>query len=139
MASSHRFAAFANNPAGRSGRNLDVRLQFDLLLGREEVLLLQLPIYPTLGLEERGGDEARRDWGKCGGQTVTVTVSFSERHVQNDRETTAEAVKVHARVTLPSCFYLKLSLWGSSNDNHPLSHIWVLGWGNLRHTRTHAG
>lgn len=32
------------------------------------------------------------------------------------------------------CSYLKLSLWSSSNDNHPLSNIWALRWGNLRNT-----
>lgn len=41
-------------------------LQFHLLLCGEEVLLLQLSVYPTLGLEERGGNEARRDSGKVG-------------------------------------------------------------------------
>lgn len=29
------------------------------------------------------------------------------------------------------CFYLELSLWGSSNDNHSFSNIWVLSWGDL--------
>lgn len=34
------------------------------------------------------------------------------------------------------CFYLKLSLWGSSNDNRPHSNVWVFSWGNLTHTYT---
>lgn len=35
-------------------------------------------------------------------------------------------------------FYLKLSFWGSSNNNHPLSNIWALSWGNLTQTHTHT-
>ena len=47
----HRLAAFTDDSASCGGGNLDVRLQFDLLLRREEVLLFQLPKYPTLSLE----------------------------------------------------------------------------------------
>lgn len=49
--STHCFAAFTDDPASRSRGNLNMRLQLDLLLRCEKVLLLQLPKYPTLGLE----------------------------------------------------------------------------------------
>lgn len=35
-------------------------------------------------------------------------------------------------------FYLKLSFWCSGNNNHSLSSIWALSWGNLTHTHTHT-
>lgn len=37
----------------------------------------------------------------------------------------------HTFCTNSFCFYLKLSFWGSSNDDHPLSDIWTLCWGDL--------
>lgn len=49
-----------------------MRLQFDLLLCREEILFFQLPEYPTLSLEHRERCEARRDWENSDKQRSTA-------------------------------------------------------------------
>lgn len=104
ISSAHRFAAFADNPASCTRRNLDVCLQFDLFFCRKKVLLFQLSKYPTLGLKYKEDNEAgrvykgKKSWFKTWNEQVV---------------------------------YLKLSFGSSCNNNHSLSNIWTLSWGYL--------
>ena len=116
----YRFSAFADDSASCGWGNFDMRLQLDLFLRSEEILLFQLSKYPALGLGQNGGDSVRiLPWAWAEHGTVLGRSLPEQPSVE--------------------LLYLELSLRRTSNDHHPLCHIGVLCWSNLDHRTKRGG
>lgn len=87
------------------------------------------------GIQRRVWDKERL--GKMG--TQDAPLQFTMTHVTNVIPVKRDLILLFDLITLSLCDYLKLSLWGSSNNDHPLSNIWALCWSNLRKSQWNEG
>lgn len=105
--STYSLSSFSDDPSYGRGRNLDVSLQFHLLLGSKEVLFLQFDVDSALSLCNSHMFNLFR-WR--GGQSVTARFRFLGLFF----------------------FYLKLSLRVASHNHHPLFRVWSFCWSDLK-------